>query len=144
MKTVIFSTENAVFKFSQKEVRDHLTGKKGEYAIDEVSQLLELISTDNNETIFNMNDNNYFGFVVLDLISTKVGKVTCKICDKTYDASQLKELALGHGVSPFDIKQKQKGGIQLFIKRKMPSLFGGKKFTCPKGHTLISMENWRT
>jgi len=44
MNTVIHNTEDAVFKFTQKEVTDRLIGKKTEYDPDEVSQLLELIS----------------------------------------------------------------------------------------------------
>ena len=144
MKTVIFQTGSAVFKFSEKEVRDQLSGKGSEYAPDEVPQLLELISTDNDETILNMDDHDYFGHVALDLISTGLGSVTCKLCCKTYAAGQLREFALGHGNSPFDIKKKQKGGIRLFEKRKNSSMFGGKGYKCPVGHTLISMETWRT
>jgi hypothetical protein len=144
MKTVIFNTENAVFKFNKKEVRDHLFGKGSEYAPDEVPQLLELISTDSDETILNMDDNNYFGYVAMEFIGFRKGEATCKLCGKTYDAGQLKESAIGHGKSPFDIKQKQKGGNRLLEKRKNPSMFGGKGFKCPAGHTLISMETWRT
>jgi len=80
----------------------------------------------------------------LDLIGTGMGTVTCKICCKIYDTDQLKEFAVGHEKSPFEIYQQQKGGFSLFGKRKMPSMFGGKGFICPEGHTLISMETWRT
>jgi hypothetical protein len=144
MKTVIFNTENAAFKFDKKEMRDYLIGKKTKYAPDGVSQLLKLISTDGDETILNSDNHHYFGFVVLDLISLGTGTVTCKICKKTYDACQLKEFAIGLGKNPFDIKQELKGGIRLFEKRKMPSLFGGKGYTCPNNHELIAMEIWRT
>ena len=144
MKTVIFYTKNAVFKFNQKEVRYNLIGKKPKYALDEVSKLLKLISTDGDDTILNSDDHNYFGYVALDLIGSRKGIAACKFCDKTYDARQLKEFTLGHRKSPFDVKHKQKGGIRLFEKRKNPSLFGGKGYTCPAGHTLISMETWRT
>ena len=53
MKTVIFNTENAVFRFSKKEVKDRLIFKHSEYDPDEVSQLLELSSTDARETLLN-------------------------------------------------------------------------------------------
>ena len=86
----------------------------------------------------------YFGYVALDLISARVGKVTCKICGETYEAGQLKEFAIGHGKVPFAINPEQKGGIRLFKKRRNPSMFGGKGYKCPAGHTLISMETWRT
>ena len=144
MNTVIFNSENAAFKFDQKEVRDHLIGKKTEYAPDEYSQLLKLISTDGDETILNPDAHSYFGFVALDFIGSGRGTVTCNYCDKTYDAGQLKEFALGHGISPFSINQKQKGGFSLFKKRKNPSMFGVKGYKCPAGHTLISIETWRT
>ena len=144
MNNVIFQTENAVFKFNQKEVRDHLIGEKLEFAPDEVSQLLKLISTDSDETIISSDNFDYFGYVALDLIIAGLGNATCKICDKIYKAGQLKEFAIGHGKSPFDINQEQKGGFSLISKRKMPSLFGGKGYKCPEGHKLISMETWRT
>ena len=144
MKTVIFQTENAVFKFTQKEVKERLICKHSEYDPDEISQLLKLISTDSNETILNPDDHSYFGYVALDLIGSGIGTVTCNICRKTYDAGQLKEFAIGYGKSPLDINQEQQGGIRQFEKGKMPSLFGGKGFTCPEGHKLISMETWRT
>jgi hypothetical protein len=144
MNTVIFNSENAAFKFDKKEVKERLICKQSEYDSDEVSQLLKLISTDGDETILNPHDHDYFGYVVLDLINAGIGIVTCNICDKVYDAAQLKEFAVGHGKSPFNINQEHKGGIRLIGKRKNPSLFGGKGFTCPGGHTLISMETWRT
>ncbi len=144
MNTVIFQTENAVFTFNKKEMRDHLIGKKTEYAPNENAQLLELISTGSDETISNSDAHSYFGFVALDFIGSGRGTVTCKICEKNYDVDQLKEIAVGHGKSPFDTNQEQKGGFRLFEKTKNPSLFGGKGFTCPEGHNLISMETWRT
>ena len=144
MKTVIFYTDNAVFKFEKKEVRDHLIGKKSEYDLDEVIQILELISTDGDRTIFSSDNHHYFGYVALDLISEGMGTVTCKICGKSYDAGQLKKFAVGQGKSPFAFNHEQKGGFSLFRKRKNPSLFGGKGYKCPAGHELIAMETWRT
>jgi len=144
MKTVIFNTENAAFEFAQKEVTDHLNAPESEYYSDEVSQLLELISTDSDQTILAIDDHHYFGFVALDLIGSGIGTVTCNICDKTYNAGQLKEFAIGHGKSPFAFNHEQKGGFSLFRKRKNPSLFGGKGYKCPAGHELIAMETWRT
>jgi len=125
-------------------VKERVICKHSEYDPDEISQLLELISTDSNETILNPDDHSYFGYVALDLIGSGIGTVTCQICGKSYDAGQLKEFAIGYGKSPFDIKQEQKGGFSLFNKRRMPSLFGGKGYECPEGHKLISMETWKT
>jgi len=144
MKTVIFQTENAAFKFDQKEVKERLICKHSEYAPGEVTQLLALISTDTSETLLIPDDHNYFGYVALDLIGSGIGNVSCKICEKIYDTDQLKEFAVGPGQSPFDISQQQKGGIRQFEKRKNPSLFGGQGFKCPEGHELISIITWRT
>ena len=142
MKTATFQTENTLFKFDKKEVIDHLSSPESRYDSYEVSQLLKLISTDSGEIILSSVGHHYFGHVAVNLIGSIIGIMTCKICDKNYKAGQLKEFGLGHGKSPFDIKQK--GGFRLFEKRKNPSMFGGKGFTCPEGHTLISMETWRT
>ena len=144
MKTVIFQTENVAFKFSQKEVTEHLIAMESEYYSDEVNQLLKLISTDSGKIILSSVSHHYFGYVALDLINAGIGTVTCQICGKSYDAGQLKEFAVGHGKSPFDINQEQKGGFSLFVKRKNSSMFGGRKFNCPEGHKLISMETWKT
>ena len=144
MNTVIFNSENAAFKFDKKEVEKRLIGNQSEYDPDEITQLLELISTDSDETILSSIRHHYFGYVALDLIDAGIGTVTCQICEKSYDAGQLSEFTIGHGKSPFDINQQQRGGFRLFNKRKMPSMFGGKGYKCPSGHTLISMETWRT
>ena len=53
MKTVIFNTENAAFKFDKKEVTERLIGSESEYDSDRVTRLLKLISTDGDETILN-------------------------------------------------------------------------------------------
>ncbi len=144
MKTVIFQTENAVFKFTQKEVIEHLICKQSEYDSDEVAQLAELISPDTSEITLSSYGHHYFQYVVLDLIDDGIGTVTCIICGKTYNTGQLRQFAIGHGKSPFDINQEQKGGFSLIEKRKNPSMFGGKEFICPKGHNLLAMETWRT
>jgi hypothetical protein len=105
---------------------------------------LEFFTTDRGETLLNPDDHHYFGYVALDLISEGMGKASCIICGETYDAGQLEDFAVGHGKNPFNLKQKRKGGIRQFEKRKNPSMFGGKGFTCPEGHILISMETWKT
>ena len=77
MKKVIFTTENAAFKFSAKEVGDNLDSRITEFGSDKVSQLLELISTDGDETILSSDVDYYFGYVVLDLIDSGRGIVIC-------------------------------------------------------------------
>ena len=85
LKTVNFYTENSVFMFDQKQVKELIARNKSEYDRDEITRLLELISTDSYKTILNLDDNTYFGYVVLDLISTVPNKATCNICGKIYD-----------------------------------------------------------
>ena len=68
MNTVIFNSENAVFKFDKKEVKERLCCKQSEYYPDEITQLLELFSTDASEIILSSVGHHYFGFVVLDSI----------------------------------------------------------------------------
>ena len=143
MSAVIIKTVNAEFKFDQKEVKDFVARKKSEYDRDELAKLLKVISDKRYESFLNSDDHHYFGYVALDLISDGIGRVTCNICEKIYDACQLKEFAIGHGKSPFKIKQKQKGGFRLFNNRKMPSMFGGKGYKCPAGHELIAIETWK-
>ena len=143
MKTVIFQNENSVFEFLQKEIKEHLLNEHSQYDPDEAAQLTELISTRTGEIILNSYNHHYFGFVILDLISEGMGTASCKICRKTYDAPQLKGIDTGHGKSPLKINHKPKGGFSTFRKKKNPSMFGGRGFKCPEGHTVISMETWK-
>jgi len=144
MNAIVFKTVNAEFKFDQKEVKDFVARKKAEYDRDELAKLLRVISDKRYESFLNSDDHHYFGHVALDLINEDIGTVTCQICGKSYHADQLKEFAVGYGKSPFDINPEEKGGFSLFGKRRMPSLFGGKRYNCPAGHTLVSMETWKT
>jgi len=98
MNTVIFNSENAVFKFDKKEVKERLICKQSEYDPDEITQLLEFFSTDANEILLNPDDHQYFGYVVLDLMGAGIGTATCDICGKSYDASQLKEFTVGQPI----------------------------------------------
>jgi len=56
MSAIIFKTQNAVFMFDQANVKERLICKKAEYAPDEVSHSLELISTDSDEIILSLRD----------------------------------------------------------------------------------------
>jgi hypothetical protein len=84
--------------------------------------------------------------MVLDLISAGKGSITCRICNRTYSPAELKPFAIGAGTSPFSINLREKGEIRNLLKRKqkLPGLFGGKGYRCPRGHELISLVTWRT
>ena len=146
MRDVIFETQNAVFKFNQKEVKEIIRCNRSKYDLDEVANLQDLISIECNETIVIPDEPVYFDSIALDLIAAGNGSVFCKTCNKTYMAGQLKSIKVGYGGSPFDIKREKKGVIKrLFTKkRKLPTMWGGKGYDCPVGHNLISMITWKT
>ena len=145
MNTVIFKTENAVFQFDQKDVKTHLEILATEYGVDEANTILRHVSIPSDESKLIQVEHDYFGFIVLELIGAGKGSVTCEICGKMYEAQNLKSITIGARKNPFSINTGKKRGIKrLFGKKKNPSLFGGKGYTCPNNHELIAMEIWRT
>jgi len=146
MKTVIFNTMDAVFNFDQKVVVELIARKKSEYDLDEVTILLERILADSNETIVIPEEPAYFEYIALDLIGAGNGSVLCKTCNKTYLAGQLKSIQVGFGGSLLDIEREKIGMLKrLFAKkRKPPTIYGGKAYECPAGHSLISVITWKT
>ena len=108
---------------------------------------------------------DYFDIVALELLDKQKGTAICKVCDKTYKASELKSIKVGHGRTPFeDNEPRQKGRLRLraifsknwirvavdniknpFRKRNSnPPMFGGKGYACPNDHELITLVTWRT
>jgi hypothetical protein len=146
MRAVIFETQNAVFKFDQKEVKEIILCNRSKYDLDQVANLQDLISTECNETIVIPEEPVYFDSIALDLIRTGTGSVFCKTCNKRYSVKQLKSIKVGGGAKPFFIRQEKKKGIKRFLKkrRKPPSMCGGEGYTCPEDHDLISMITWKT
>jgi hypothetical protein len=123
MSTAFYTTENVKFEFSRSDIEKHIKLLTKKHSIKKPSKL----------------------FVLLDLIATGKGSVTCTVCGKTYKADQLKPILIGSGVSPFHAHPETKGGVKgLFTKKKKIPLFGGQGFKCPEGHELISMVTWRT
>ena len=148
MRAVIFKTQNAVFKFDQKEVKEIIRCNRSKYDLDQVANLQDLISTGCYETIVIPEEPLYFDSIALDLIkiSTSAGSVFCKSCNKRYSVKKLKSIKIGGGAKPFFIRQEKKKGIRRLLKkrRKPPSMCGGEGYTCPEDHTLISMITWKT
>lgn len=146
MKTVIFHTESAAFKFNHKRVKDHLIENKNEYSPDVVSRSLKIISTDSDVIVLSLNDHQNFGYVVLDLISTGLGSVTCKLCDQKFLSNELQSTVIGCGKGPFNpvIKRKRWGIHILKKKQELRGMFGGIGYQCPENHDLISMITWRS
>jgi len=145
MRTVSYQGNDAIFKFDIDDVINLLTYYVAEYKSDEAKELIELLSSSSLNLISIPEENEYFEYIILDLIDEGKGSVICKTCNKTYQASDLKVSAVGHGTSPFSIEEKHKGWINIFRKKKRnPSMFGGKEYKCPEGHELISKITWRT
>ena len=146
MRAVIFENQDGVFKFDQKEVKEIIRCNRSKYDLDEVANLLDLISIESNETIVIPEEPVYFDSIALDLICADKGSVFCKTCNKTYMARQLKPIKVGCGGSPLDIKREKKKGIIRFFKkkRKPPAVYGGSGYQCPEGHNLISVITWKT
>ena len=143
MIAIIFENQNALFEFNQKDVSEHLQALTTEHDINEAASLLKLIKSASSQATFMLRDLHYARCVVMDLVAAGKGSVTCKVCDKTYAANQLRETTVGHGKNPFEIKIKKKGALKNLF-RKYPGMFGGKAIECPEGHELISAITWRT
>jgi len=141
MTNVTYETENAIFTFSLNAVTKAL---KTANQTEELVKLLQFLTSSPPDSITIPKGYSHFGYIALDLLTKGKGSVTCKTCNKTYRPDQLKLTVVGHGTSPFNLKEK--GGIKnVFIKgQRLPGLFGGRGFTCPNGHELISMITWRT
>ena len=145
MRAVIFKTPNAVFEFDQKEVIEIILCNRSKYDLDEVANLLDLISTECNETIVIPEEPAYFDRIALDLICAGYGFVLCRTCNKRYSAKQLKSIKVGGDGNPLHIKREKKGVFKsLFTKkRKPPEIFGYAGYTCPADHQLLIVMAWK-
>ena len=145
MRTVSYQATDAIFQFDIDDVLNCLNYYVAEYKSDEAKDLIELLSSSSLDLISIPEENEYFGYIILNLIDEGKGSATCKTCDKTYQTSDLKLSTVGHGTSPFSIEEKHKGWINIFKKKKRnPPMSGGKEYKCQEGHTLISKLTWMT
>jgi hypothetical protein len=142
MKEVIYETDTAIFTFNLNDVTESLMQSND--TTDTFNTLLHHLTSSPSDLITIPKEYTEFAYIALDLIKKGKGSVTCKICNKTYRPDQLKSTVAGHGASPFNLKEK--GGIKKLLAKgqRLPGLFGGHGFTCPKGHELISAITWRT
>ena len=146
MNTVIFETEDAaIFQFDHKAVMQCLEYRKSSYDVQELNLLLDVISSQPDQTILSSAEHQNFGFVALDLIKLNKGAaVICKNCGKRYHSNQLEEFTVGPDDATFRAVSTKKGGFKnLFRKKLKPSgMYGGKGYKCPRGHILIYMQTW--
>ena len=142
MHTVIFETQNALFYFDAPDAISGLKYYAIEHKVSEAAKLLLSIESSSSESI--KISNEYFGYIVLDLLGKGKGSVFCKSCQKIYLPTQLRSLPVGFGKSPFSINLKEKGGVikRLFGKKQRITGRGGEAYDCPKGHELIGMITW--
>jgi hypothetical protein len=142
MTTVIYETDNAIFSFTSTDVTQSITQSNNK--TEHLNKLLQQLTTSPPDLITIPKEYTDFAYIALDLIKKGKGSVTCKTCNKTYRPDQLQPTIVGHGKSPFNLKEK--GGIKKLLAKgqRLPGLFGGHGFTCPKGHELISVITWRT
>ena len=147
MATVIHETENAIFQFDLADAIKCLSAYAIQRGVDEANKLLDFLTSSPTDPVTIPEGwSELFGYVTLDLLSQRMGSAYCKICQKSYQANQLKPITIGHGKTPFSVKLKKKGGIRYLFTRekKMPGMFGGKGYACPEGHELIARVTWRT
>jgi hypothetical protein len=146
MKTIVYKTYNAIFKFNLSDFQKCLNRYAETHNNKEVSELQNLLSSASLDQINIPERYNYAAYITLDLITDNKGTVLCKLCNKEYQPNELQSISVGHGTSPFSINfKRKKGGItQLFKKQKLPGMFGGKGFICSKGHELLAIQTWMT
>lgn len=129
MNTVIFKTEEAIFQFDRKTVMECLEHQKTLYEIKELDLLLDVISSQPDQTILSSAEHQYFGFIALELLSAGKGSAFCKNCGKRYCSNQLEGYTVGPlGEASFKaIKGKIRGFKSLFRKKPKPfGMYGGK------------------
>jgi hypothetical protein len=145
MDTIIFKTQDAVFKFNQVDTKKIIISNINKYDIIEAEKLLNQISAGNIKMITIPAEPVYFNLIGIDLIEAGHGSALCKTCNLTYSAGQLKAAVIGAGTTPLTIQIKRKGIIKrMFSKRqKHPSISGGISYLCPENHNLISIITWK-
>jgi hypothetical protein len=146
MTRVLFDTGSALLDFDRKEVMKRLLSFTERPGVETAAHLRELVFSPADETTIIPPEMTNFRVLALELVGDGVGRVTCKACNKTYDAKELKRIKVGHGDGPFSVPLERRGWIKrLFKKRvKLPGMFGGRGFACPQNHEVISLITWRT
>ena len=167
MDQITFKTENGIFDFAKTDVFERLNFHKKELNSLEADMIEKYLSCGGGGCHHNIvsEEYDYFDIIALELIEKEKGEVTCKKCDKTYQASELKYIKVGHGRTPFDDDSQEKNDRLRFKaifgerwfrvaidniknpfrkKNSNPPMFGGKGYACPNDHELITLVTWRT
>ena len=130
MTTLIFETDTANFQFDLPNVKEiparHSLVDQG----GEAKKILEILTSaeKGNEKV--PIDNEFFAYLVLDLLSRGTGSVFCKSCHKTHQAIQLQFFPLGFGESAFTVNSGKKGGC---LKRTFAPKIKGSNHSLTRG-----------
>jgi hypothetical protein len=149
MTRSLFDTGSALFEFDRKEVMERVSSFKERHGVETAADVKEFVFSQTEETTIIPPEMTNFRVIALELLGDGLGKVTCKACNRTYDAKELKRIKVGHGETPFSVPLERRGWIKRLFRRKMklPGMLGGKGFTCPQNHEVISLidlppKNW--
>ena len=86
MAKVSYETDDALFEFDLVEAIETLNHYASEYKDDEAAQLLDFIAESSDESVTLPEKHDYFGYIVLDLLSQEQGSIKYKSCSKTYSS----------------------------------------------------------
>jgi hypothetical protein len=146
MRTIVYSTSSAIFKFPQADTLLLLRFCVSQTKVKEARKILSQITRSQSagEVIITL---PYFAYIVLELLKKDKGLVLCRDCQATYPAGDLIPFSLGFGPTPFQINfEPAKKLMKSLFGRKFKGLrtgmFGGQGFRCPKDHELISAITW--
>jgi hypothetical protein len=145
MSKIIFETDDAIFDFDRKLTIDCLKQRQTSLEIEELDNLIDVLSSQPDQSILTSVEHQYFGFVAIQLIKFGEGSAICKICGKRYHSNQLEAFTVEPGRTTFTAPSAKKGGLKrLFRKNPKPiGCSGGDGIKCPEGHMLIFMITWR-
>ena len=105
MDKIIYKTDNGAFEFAKTDVAERLKYHKKELNSLEADMIEKYLSCGGGGCHHNVvpEEYDYFNIIAIQLIEKeKGGEVTCKVCDKTYQASELKSIKVGFGRTPID------------------------------------------
>jgi len=90
VRTVIYETDNAIFRLNKSDISNLLKVHSKEYNISQATELLNFISTSPEDPVRIPEKNNYFRFICLYLVDQGKGEVMCKTCRISYPLNEIK------------------------------------------------------
>jgi hypothetical protein len=84
MHDVIYETEKAIFKFSFNDTLQIIRHRAEKENVDDAFKLLGFFTASSTLPTIRITHegHDYFGYIVLDLLSKNKGSVTCKSCQR--------------------------------------------------------------